>query len=828
LPIFIGLILVLGGLTGISYGQQTNVSLLYGWNGTVWTPLKTDPTGILMSTLNFTESVGMNPQLDNSYDLGNATFRWRGIYGMNTFANSFLGINTTTVAGIVRVAVNGTNVFNINETGRVGINVTNPSGIFHVAGGGQANAIVVGTNGAVGIGTANPVQTLTVAGDLNVTGNLITSANVTNIDTIGNMIVGRNLTVGGTNLFVNNASGYVGIGTTSPSYKLQVRNDSSAAYSSTTGIPNVIAFLQNPTSGANNNVFLAFGTEANGEIYLGAVQNAANTRSDLAVKLWSGSDRVERFRITSDGNVGIGTTSPLEKLHLVGSIFVNNTGVATSTAAFNSSDITLQSSAWNGSVATAYNATLRHIATNGTGNLTRLGITVNGTEAVSISSLGNVGIGTTGPGSPLDVRAAGNGLFNFQATTGTNAVYGSFVNTGGSGIIGTESSTGGTILTGSTAYALAMRPPSGKSIHFGIGSGASVTMTLDNNGNVGIGTTGPGSPLDVRAAGNGLFNFQATTGTNAVYGSFVNTGGSGIIGTESSTGGTILTGSTAYALAMRPPSGKSIHFGIGSGASVTMTLDNNGNVGIGTTGPQTKLDVTTGALGTHAISLDQGMAIGWRDASNNLGGASIVGNSGATGQLYLNAGSSGSIIFQTGNVLASGNPSWNTGATPKMTILSGGNVGIGTTGPQTKLDVTTGALGTHAISLDQGMAIGWRDASNNLGGASIVGNSGATGQLYLNAGSSGSIIFQTGNVLASGNPSWSTGATPKMTILTGGNVGIGTTGPTAKLDIIGNLTINGTATTGPSGITLRNETGALWCVKITGAGTVATSSGVCA
>ena len=117
----------------------------------------------------------------------------------------------------------------INVTGNnsVGISLSNNSQgapEFNVS----ANNVMVIMGGSVGINTTRPTQTLTVVGNLNVTGNTYYGTqSFTNIDAAGNLVVGTNLTVNNSDLFVNSLTGKVGIGTTSPAQKFQVEGNAS-------------------------------------------------------------------------------------------------------------------------------------------------------------------------------------------------------------------------------------------------------------------------------------------------------------------------------------------------------------------------------------------------------------------------------------------------------------------------------------------------------------------------------------------------------------------------------------------------------------------------
>ena len=273
-------------------------------------------------------------------------------------------------------------------------------------------------------------------------------------------------------------TGSVGIGTTSPSSLLDVngaitaRGDGSQVALYMPGNP----AIRNTGTATTTYIDLATGSASHGAL----VVRSSNTYA-------------ERFRIDSSGNVGIGTSSPAARLQVqapsasrqytssvldFSNIHVdgNTAGTATSALTFSSGS--------GGGAAVAFSRgssfdTAISFWTNSAAS------TNAATERVRIDSAGRVGIGTSSPSSELDVN---NGL----------------ITAGQSGAVLRGRFSSAFPLTGGGYFQLSTNNTDGSNGGLSISTLASSTLTerlrIDSIGRVGIGTTAPGTALDVMAS----------------------------------------------------------------------------------------------------------------------------------------------------------------------------------------------------------------------------------------------------------------------------------------------------------------------------------------
>src|SRR3989344_5598646 len=355
------------------------------------------------------------------------------------------------------------------------------------------------TLGNVGIGTTNPGQKLEIAGNIQLTGGarqvLLGNGQGMVDDGGANLKLGSApgtrvyLAPGGTDTLTALPSGNVGIGTTGPGYCLDVVSDSYVRIGTKTNIGNFLYLNKYSSATSNNLVFQTAGT-INARIRMG---DGVTNRLDID----DGTTGNERLSIRLDtGNVGIGTTSPAQKLHIKGG---DNTGLQ-----INGSDygggyikITGRDQSIGGTVSSFYHTIDVKMKTQGDNAGNGVETTImqlfkegwGGGDIVSFPR-GNVGIGYT--------DTSGNKL----AVNG--AIYSS------------------SSITAASQFCF---PGDCRNSWASVGGGPWATSGNNiyntNSGNVGIGTTGPTSKLQIGTLDTsygsailGVFNGETTDSQN--------------------------------------------------------------------------------------------------------------------------------------------------------------------------------------------------------------------------------------------------------------------------------------------------------------------------
>ncbi|MDD5071492.1 MAG: helix-turn-helix domain-containing protein [Patescibacteria group bacterium] len=566
-----------------------------------------------------------------------------------------------------------------------GNTLTSANLIFGVGNSGATTAMTILNSGNVGIGTASPARELEVSGtggrEIRITSTTAGTGTATlelstpnegiwfieADDATGDLDIGQ-----GGNLVTIQDGGNVGIGTTTPAYLLDVDGDfrvgeegsSNALFVDATkgavGIGKNSLGTSLPTGwnslNGNSRFLEIFSSDSASTYDAGIVLrrgDAMNIGTDIWVdgsaghtyidNRWNSASGDIRFRtqtagtpvdvltLTGDGNVGIGTTSPYEKLSVAGNIAADGTITASTIAATSSIS------------APYFTATSASATSTFAG-----GLAVDTSDFVVDPNSGRVGIGTISPSATLNIYGdvlAGqttdmsgdfngvgtnkNFIFAYDSTETNNINDVGFVirqlNTTADTLTGLHfSAASGSGPSAGNDYPIAASivveheaRTSGEyhagemTFHTAPGSNVapSERMRIDSSGNVGIGTTSPSGTFEVEKSVNTANLVQITnpnTGATAYaelnirndYGSQnglrlltmgTNWTDAGIFKQDS--GGLVTDSALANGLFLGTRASAPINFYTNNNASPRMTIDSSGNVGIGTTSPAYLLDV---------------------------------------------------------------------------------------------------------------------------------------------------------------------------------------------------------------------------------------------
>ena len=423
---------------------------------------------------------------------------------------------------------------------------------------------------------------LTLTGDLAVNGGDITGTSALTVTPLAGQNLNVNLSTTGdfavntSQLYVDTSTGNVGIGTTSPEGLLHLQASGTANRLIIEGNSNdrwVSMFH------GNDHPALVWET---GDMRFGTATDHDSTFTGYS----------EKMRIKSDGNVGIGTTTPSGELHVknTGEIYFS-LGGSDARQVFNDG--------WS----------IGDRSEDGTFRICASTASLGTNPRLSITSTGNVGIGTTAPIFPLHIEGAVTSGVNLllRDTAAQAAGVGGGINFGGKftdagaytgfGRIGAYKETATTVeqegyLTLSTNLAGTMTE----------------RMRITSAGNVGIGTAGPTNQMHIATTNDNAYALRVQGSTNNAAGVWT---GIGIAGESANTKAGILFEDIGASYSR----GK-LHFALDNDAdqtgadltNVRMTITNDGNVGIGiSTGldGKTHIDQASTTAAIPVLTLDQ-------------------------------------------------------------------------------------------------------------------------------------------------------------------------------------------------------------------------------
>lgn len=376
---------------------------------------------------------------------------------------------------------------------------------------------------------------------------------------------------GGSSQWVTNGSdiyynaGNVGIGTTTPSGVLHAAH---STFASTTllersgqtsdAVFSAARVLATKTTDMGDGFGSALGfsiqdnaATINPIAYVGAVRSGADNSGDLTFATYSSGSVTEKVRIDKSGNVGIGTTSPSEKLEVSARAKVQGIYAGEWASATRIEGTTAQAMH-----VTAPPSQILHLNSNG-------GVSAFG---------GNVGIGTTSPVADLEVF--GDQGVMLRSVEGGPLYQYLYADEGDDNADRWLHAA----LASNGNYEIQSYAP---------GSWAT-RLAIDSNGNIGIGTTAPSARLHVAGTGT-LANFG-----NGKIG--VDTRNSTYMEFRADDNGSAEAASAGDYLRIRGLlSGGVGYLQVVDETKVLLWVGDNGNVGVGTTAPSALLTLHGGA-----------------------------------------------------------------------------------------------------------------------------------------------------------------------------------------------------------------------------------------
>ena len=703
-------------------------------------------------------------------------------YSLGSSAKSFLFTNTYAVssAGNLQLLAGGSEAMRIISSGNVGIGTTSPLAKTHISASG--NLAIPGLDATLGTATSLAIG--------NNGGTVVLAAGVSNTNV--SWLQGRQGTGTGNafNISLNPLGGNVGIGTASPSANLDIEDSSG------------VTVDINSTSGDGLFRFQSAGTTK-------WSMGRDNTQQNFVIANSSGLGVSNVLTLAhSTGNVGIGTTSPEVKLAIKGDalttsqparitnsvtdthtgLFLNNTGGTVG------EKYGMQFGGYNQYSIGGIFGVLDSISGSTSGDITfdMCNGTASGAliERMRITHEGNIGIGTASPSFKLDARGSvriisadentlyldtestgqqvgifyrENGASRWEQRVGSNFELYNYARASWDFHI--QGSTGNVgIGTTSPDYQLEVERTSAQATIGITGGNTDARLHLKNNegnwmiqndysnsgalsfynnahrvviaegGNVGIGTTSPSTKLHLADSSDVYLTLESTSSdtTEEVAVKYSNSA----------------TGSNYWWDGLNQSANWSLGYGTSfSGSNTRLLVDTSGNVGIGTTSPSEKLHI----FGTTAAVKIEG---------DGVTSANLKFKTNETDRWNVNVPSGSTDLRFT------------TGSSDTLTLKSNGNVGIGTTSPQ----------GTLSVKPSQFRELDFIESNSQMTMRSTAPDTSYN--LRALGIESSDIVFRTGSTSG-------TTSTQRMVINSSGNVGIGTTSPSAKLQVDGDVRISG-------------------------------------
>ena len=476
-------------------------------------------------------------------------------------------------------------------------------------------------------------------------------------------------------------------------------------------------------------------------------------------RIWDSTAGAQRFTVKSDGNIGIGTANPTQKLAVYGGMIRADITAAGTSFILNGGGTNLQ---------------IRHTTSNtdfyNSGGSFSFS-TGSHDNALKLASNGAVTIGS---------RTSANPQGNLTIARGETIA-------GGTGpavniVHGPDSGTQRTHQIYSYIGDLRIVADSNENME--LHTGGDLSQIITSTGNVGIGTNAPTRKLHVASTGtDSLILVTGTTpqirlnsaaadsndATRAIFGlatansHFFNSAVSGDACLRTTDGGNLL---------------------FGEGTSERFRMTSSGKIGIDSASPISKLQIGSHTFnGSHGMHTDARVGISnhggltglmlasiYNDATHPEYGLVFVQGPNTSNYNVWSISPQGPALGNKLEFIYGANATNIHTVDPKVVFSGDGNVGIGTSAPNSRLHVrsTSNHVATFEYSLTSDMAIQLKNSQ---------------GSMYFGLGG--------GEEFAVGTDADLNGTNCKLMVTNTGNCGINTNNPTSNLYVNGTTRLGG-------------------------------------